>query len=269
MDANVYAKELDVDTAGSESVQIFSQLPSYPSYGVETESPGIGPTINSAEIDNLIPNNYDFTSWNGNSPLSWSMSGTITTDYSDKSGTGVGPLFLKTQGTTATQQVTGLSHLTTYIMGVVWYQSADTNQIQFRIKTLAGTTLGSSSISHVIDALNSDVYAVGYTHFVLDETVDLDDVYAEIEYEVEYTTAHTVTIEKVFIVPATWYNGLGWAYIRPFSGRHTTAVMTQSGNATMVVANTDGGVFQTFFRKAYNVQLPTADSPSINDSLAT
>lgn len=271
MDCTAYAELLTNTTPGSETAQLFSGIQAVSPYQILTEDPGKGPVLVNPEASNLVPVNYDFSEWTStNVPSNWSMSGTHTTDYDDESGTGAGPIRLLTQGVTALQKIESLQHNRLYFFGLSFYfgnVSAATNTVGIKLRTLADSTI----VTQATISSTQTAYGIAYTFFRLPSTVNLTDIYIEVEYVAEGGTSDVVKLFKVVISPATYWNGLGWAWW-PTRNLLSDISYAPLGNRTsMTVANNDAGVFQTFFRKAFAVQLPTADSPSntIDEAFAT
>lgn len=266
--ATVYAELISNTTIGAETARIYSELPASGSYLATTESPGPGPTLTNPEASNIISTNAKFNVWVGDSPTGWSMSGTITTDYEDASGTGAGPLQINTAGVTASRQLTGLSHNKMYFVGARVENGTlgdlDPDIAILRLKTLSGTLIGSSATI----SIESDHYGYVYTFATLTPNINLDDVYVEFEYDTKGHATNLMKVHKIVVAPVTYYNGLGWVWWPGYHLSSDTSQVAVGELATMAISNNNNGKFQTFFRKAYNVQLPTADAPTVNDALA-
>lgn len=269
--ATITAELLSNTTVGSETAQIYSPLTSSNAYLATAESPGIGPVLTNVLANNLITSNAKFDTWVGNAPTGWTMSGTVTTDYVDESGTGAGPLQMKTQGVTALKQVTGLVHNKLYFLAMYVENKgnadADPNVVGIKLRTLADATL-TTQVTASMDTDDDQTYAVVYGFFRFASTVNLDDVYVELEYVTEGANTNNMSFHKVVVAPATYYNGLGWAWFVPYHLASDKTYVPLGVRSSIAIANNNNGKFQTFFRKAYNVQLPTADSPTVNDALA-
>lgn len=270
----VYA-ELLTNEINNESAQLYSGISAVEPYQILSEDPGVGPIIQTPESNNLL-DNFDFSEWTAtNVPAAWSMSGTIATDYSDISGNGSGPLKLSTEGTTASQKLEGLAYNTAYGIAVHWgvLTSGGTgdNIIGVRLKTQAGATLV-SQVTEPID-VDGDTVTDGiiYLFFSLDETVNLTDVYLEIEFKTELDTSSVISVKKAVVAPINYWNGLGWMWWPTHNLAIDKSYVPIGNKTSMAVSNNNGGVFQTFFRKAFAVQLPTVDSPgnTIDEAFAT
>jgi hypothetical protein len=272
----VKAEIINNSTDFREVVQIYSLGPATGGYVLQDEEPGVGPTLLTAEGQNLISANYNFSSWTSNDPNSWTMAGgSAGTDWVDLSGSGTGPLRIKTVNVTAKQRLTGLQRERMYFVAVNFSTNStllgETLTVGVRIEDGVGTAIQAerTASAHGED-LGGDIYNQAYTFFSLPDTTDLEDVYVRIKLTARSDASNYATIHKVVLCPATYYNGLAWAWWAPIVTAGSYGNLTPLGSRqTMTVSNNNAGVFQTFFRKALNVQMPTADSPSISDSLAT
>jgi hypothetical protein len=93
-------------------------------------------------------------------------------------------------------------------------------------------------------------------------------LYLELEFVTSGATGNSIAINKAVIAPATYWNGLAWTWWPPYHTSASATYVPLGATNSIAVANGNQGKFQTFFRKAYNIQLPTADVPSISDTLA-
>ena len=76
-------------------------------------------------------------------------------------------------------------------------------------------------------------------------------------------TGGDVLIDSLAFGPATYANGCAWALSagqEPF---------LRGDRFSSFISNDGAGVFQEYFRRAYLFQLPSSDTPTIDDSLAT
>jgi hypothetical protein len=266
----VYAEVTSI-TAGAETVQLYSIAPATGPYVLEDEEPGTGPAISTAETGNLAGTNFGFTVWSGNEPTGWLKTGGVApTNYVDESGTGAGPLNLKTTGVKFYKQISNLQRNRTYFVAVYFYGlavNAATDQMTVGI-TIRNLADDSDWMSQKTFQIQMDVgdKGVAYGFFILDDDTPLDDVYLEVEFVARTHASDQVGIRKVVVKQATYYNGTAWAWW-PFNT--TTAPIVVGDRISMAIVNGDEGVFQRNLRKLYNVQFPAADSPTIPDSLAT
>jgi len=77
------------------------------------------------------------------------------------------------------------------------------------------------------------------------------------------TSSARVLVDNLAFGPVTYFGG---AHVVLSSGRDK---WLKDDKITWTVTNNDAGVIQTFFRKAYSLQLPSSGSPTIAESLAT
>lgn len=285
----VYARittEPDADTRGS--VELFSKAPITTPYVLQEEEPGNGPSLSDAETDNLLTN-FDFSTYVSDTPTGWTFSGGVeTTDWEMTTGGVVGTqLRILSQDVILKQQVTSLERYTMY-MAAVYAQNftadgtASTANVTIEFTNSAGTALTTQDTyaADSLDGTDSDgsdlettvptAFDVAYAFFAPKETTDLDNVYVTItatDFATDGMGGGTpdVFIYKAICVPVTYYNGLGWVYWNPAFTNFDSLKDTGS----IAVANNDAGVFQSYFRKAHNVQMPTNDSNTVNDALAT
>lgn len=276
----VYAKVIS-SGVGAENLQLFASSPFEASYTGDAESPGVGPTISNAEASNLISSNYDFTEWSSDNPTDWTLAGgSAGTAWEDFSSTGDGPLRINTAGVTLKRQLPDLTRRTMYFIGAHVQMVGDVggNQGDFklRIENVDGGTVHKSFGTTVIsdaDGVTGDLYNYVYGFYSPSDTVNLNDIYFCLEYDAEDSADDYCKIFKIVVVPVTYYNGLGFACWNPYaentSHASTTSPILVDDYGSLAVSNSNAGVFQTFFRKAFDIQLPTADSPTISDTLAT
>lgn len=269
---------------GTELIQIFGETDANPSYDDESEKPGIGPVLSNAESQNLISSNYDFSQWSGNNPTNWTVTGGAAgTDWVDGSGTGIGPLKINTAGTYVKKQLVGLERLRGYLCAAVAQAlgSTGTAVTKLRVENSDGSTVYKAFTNVTTSDVTVDAYKYIYGFYIPDASVNLDDIYLVCEHDAESNAGTHLDIYKMLVTPATYFNGLGFAFWNPNVAITETLWQAFVGNTynttdqplgvfgTIAVSNSNAGVIQTFFRRAFNVQLPTDDSPTISDSLAT
>lgn len=289
------------------SVEIFSRAEITGPYVLQEEEPGVGPSLSDAEIDNLISSNYDFTSFISNTPTGWTVTGgTAGTDWSGTDGTN--GFHMKTEGVVVSQKLSNLSKSTGYIAAAYvqsyaaddsdalsgctvaitdingdLYTDKNSNNYADSAVDLSAEYTGGPVVGTPTEIVYSDTYKVVYVPFSLQDTDDPDNVYIQIscdQLDDDGGGGDTpeLILRKVIVAPVTYYNGLGLLYWVPIvldehtvTGATTYAAGTAAENSTgsIAVANNDAGVFQSYFRKAHNVQMPTNDSNTVNDALAT
>lgn len=274
--ATIYAKCLS-EEVGSQSFQLFANSPDEASYTADTESPGTGPTIVDAYSENLISTNYDFTEWSGDNPTNWTLAGgSAGTAWEDESGTGDGPLQINTVGVTLKRQIPNLTRRKMYFFAASarFNGSTPTTTIKLRVESIDGASVY-KNFTNVTLGDTADTKTI-YGFWAPGDDTNLNDVYFCFEHDAETDSGSSTLVGTCVVAPVTYFNGLGWA---AFNGawywrydgnaeEYTPSVVTDD-YGSIAVSNNNAGVFQTYFRKAHNIQLPTADSPTIADSLAT
>jgi hypothetical protein len=284
MTSTVFAKCV-ASAPGQEVLQLFSDSPEQASYTYDAEAPGNGGQIVNAESNNLIATNYDFTAWSGDNATGWpATGGSAGTAWEDSSGTGVGPMRINTAGTYVKQQMSGLQRNTAYMFAAAIYQygASGTATAKMRIENVDGVTVHKAftNVTSADVSSGSDSWKIMYGFYSPNNTVNLDDIYLAIEHDAESDSGTYMLIYKVVCVPVVYFNGLGFAFWNPYVDYQSVfnqAVGTTheeialNGYAQIAIVNGNEGVLQTFFRKAFNVQMPTdgTGSHTIADTLAT
>jgi hypothetical protein len=275
MSCDIFAK-CTSSSDGAETMQLFADSPSQASYTGDAESPGVGPTISNVEGSNLIADNFDFSDWSGDNPTGWTLAGGVAgTAWDDLSGTGVGPLRISTPGVTVKQQISGLSRRTMYFFAACFIgdssSPADTVTVKLRVENVDGLTVHKDLGSKVYTIEASGDKAIHFGFYSPNDTVNLDDIYFCFEHDAESAAPDgTCNLYRCVVAPVTYFNGLGFAFWYPIPLiEETDTDVLVNDYGSIAISNNNNGVFQTFFRKAFNIQLPTADSPTIADTLAT
>lgn len=263
--ATIYAKVLSA-SAGAETLQLFASAPEEDSYTGDVESPGIGPTITNIAASNVLATNDDFTSFSGDNPTGWTLAGGVAgTDWEDVSGTEDGPLQINTVGVTVKQQLTGLTQRQMYFFAVrcSTVGGIATSTVKLRVENVDGLTIH-KNITTNANVGNGNSYVYGF--YAIDADINPEDIYFCIEYDATTDAATNLQIDYSIVSPVTYFNGIGFVAWNPLTT--ATDIPNINDYNSIVIDNGNEGVFQTFFRKAFNIQLPTADSPTILDSLA-
>jgi hypothetical protein len=264
------------NSEGAEVVQLFSEVDAQAPYGPTVEKPGNGPTVVNAMSSNIIPANHDFSLWSSATPNSWTMAGGVeTTDWARSVATADrhDALVIKTDEVTAKQQLTGLVRYQMYFFGVIGFagfaDGTDTATFVTTVETVAGSAYDTSNslvfednyIPGLTD-VGTDKWGFMYGFFCPGEDDDLNDFYLKIRMSAQTDPDMHGYIYETVVAPVTYYNGIAHAYWSPVNTPDT------NDYGSIAIANNNNGVFQTFFRRAFDIQLPTADSPTIDDALA-
>jgi len=210
-----------------------------------------------------------FETWtDGTTPGTWTeSSGTVTRSASPYKGTyacsfvGDGSTVM-----TITQAVAGSFDrkrrycVACYIKGQTGI-AAGALEIMF---TGTGYTAGGTEkISMDASALAA---ATGWTlkHFYINMPNDIpSDLKLSIDVKSGLTNAKTVIIDQVMVGPVVYNGGVNAVVVMG------AGVFRKDDAFSFSLSNNNSGVFQTFFRKGLGLQLPSAASPTIADSLAS
>jgi hypothetical protein len=208
--------------------------------------------------------NSSFDTWGVAGPTGWTVTGgVITTDFVEVTGAntmnGLGSAFQVKAGENITLEQTISKNVLTRMRGMMiglWAISDDPDDVEI--------TIGVES-----DELSTDA-ALGITsawsHLRLGfsvprEFTDAEDgVVVSVQVDNSVGTG-TVTIDALVVVPIEYHAGVGFAI---FDGPEKFLI---GDRITVALSNNDSGKFQSFFRKAFGVQLPTTGSSAISDSL--
>ena len=113
-----------------------------------------------------------------------------------------------------------------------------------------------------LDALSLTTYSL--EHFYINIPRNLPaDFELVIKSEGTLDIGVDVFIDDIAFGPVTYHGGVHAVIVAG------TDDWLKDDYYTFTVANNDAGVFQTFFRKWYRVQMPTSGAPTVADSLAT
>lgn len=278
----VTAEVISTSGLNSETVQIYPTADETGAYEVQDEEPALGPALVNARSTRSGLLNPDFSTFTVTDvPDSWTVTGgTASTDFEEHSlassqGEGVvNGLQVNTSGVAIKQALTGLAYNKMYVLfalvgahGVLG-DEGDTCDAVFSIEKGAGTSIHAMGTRTVTlmqgddDGNVSNLYLFAKEFYIAESILDLSDVYLKVTFN-NFSDASLPVIYEVGVQELSYWNGLGVAWINPWYKYPLRST------ASIAVSNNNGGVFQTFFRKALAVQLPTADSPSISDSLAT
>ena len=108
--------------------------------------------------------------------------------------------------------------------------------------------------------------ATGWTlkHFYINMPNDIpSDLKLSIDVKSGLTNAKTVIIDQVMVGPVVYNGGVNAVVVMG------AGVFRKNDTFSFSLSNNNSGVFQTFFRKGLGLQLPSAASPTIADSLAS
>ena len=132
--------------------------------------------------------------------------------------------------------------------------------------TFEGTGFTASSSEKISMNASALAAATSYTlkHFYINMPTEIpSDFKLVINMTNTLTSAAVVSIDALNFGPVDYHGGIN-AVVISGAGK-----FRKDDNFTFSVTNNDSGVFQTFFRKGIGIQLPSAGSPTIADSLAS
>jgi hypothetical protein len=233
------------------------------------EGSGIGAAITSAGAT-AMPANGGFDAFTNNAPNSWTVAaGTVGTHIgpagSSDTYRGANALKLTGDGALAAiqlRQSVAMTPLRMYAVMVRLKKTASATSGTVVIEpTGTGFTADSNQkISVAVNTLTTSY--VLYSMFLMAPATRPSDWSIRIGWQGTPNASQSVFVDDLRIAPVTYHGGIGFA-IAPGDTPFTIGDSFSVG-----VTNNAAGVFQEFFRRVYRVQLPSADSPSISDSLA-
>ena len=254
-------------TRGSEVFEIRGTGPEDSGFGVTGENIGIAGTITCTEATTpQYVSNYSLDEWDGTGPVGWSVdSGVLDTDFERgattvPSGAGSSIRYLQTD-TPVNISITVAKELVvrnkTYFFGIWVAKDTDIAGDQ-PISLRFSNTLSAASATVTPTSTSWDLL---YATFVVPAQLGSD-----ITLEIKSTNAAAndpIFIDQVVFAPVEYFSGVGMGIS---SGPEK---FLEGDQVTFTISNDNNGKFQTFFRKAFKIQLPTDATPTISDSLVT
>lgn len=250
---------------GGPSVNPFSHL---------TNGAGSGPAIKSVHSYSLL-SGLALETFTTNVPEGWTITsgaaGTEVLEESTQFYKGSKSLELAGTSTDATLELSSdiangtFTPRKRYI--VTAYVHADTlvagagSKLEIRFAGSGYTAASSEKISLDASALNA---LTGFTlqSFYINMPVEIPSDW-NLEISLENATAGLVWVDYMAVAPVTYFNGVNFALV------HGSDPFVAGDEFQVQIQNNNNGVFQTFFRKAFGVQMPTSGSPTIDDAWAT
>ena len=113
-----------------------------------------------------------------------------------------------------------------------------------------------------LDALSLTTYSLHHCYINIPRNIPTDFELV-VKSEGTLDIGVDVFIDSIAFGPVTYHGGIHAVVIAGVDD------WLKGDYYTFTVANNDAGVFQTYFRKNYQFQLPSSGSPTILDSLAT
>jgi hypothetical protein len=254
-------------TRGAEIFEITGTGPSSTPYSPDGESIGSLGSIQVSDLGNssgLVNGSFDI--WDATGPTGWTIdAGTIEVDFDEHSevvyGTDSSFRTIQANGSFSISQVLNkdaFTRLKAYWFGAWAAKDTDVESdqaIDVDISddngTITGFTLTPTTTSWEHTATQFVIPAEIVGDLVLTISAALPD------------TNDAVVIDKVTITECEYHAGLAFAI---FSGPDK---FLTGDKISVPISNNVAGKFQSFFRKAYKVQLPTDATPTISDALVT
>lgn len=254
---------------GEESFQLSGAVNRGQPISYVTEGSGSGPTFQTVEGLTLL-NNGDFEAFTSNSPDDWTIvtgvAGTHIFMSTSEHWRDAASLRLLGDGVLSAIQLTQAVTVTPLeLMAIsVWIKadagiSAGTLAIRF-IGT--GYTASSSEKIEIAPA----ALPTSWTHykaFVVPPADLPTDWKLSIEWSGSPQSARNVYLDSLTVSKPQYHGGVAYA----ISAGDIDFV--RGDRFSITTANSQSGVFQEFFRRAFNCQLPSSGAPTILDSLAT
>jgi hypothetical protein len=256
---------------GNERFTITGPLGQTQPFGVGVEGTGAGaPGLANVQASTLIQNG-SFTTFAANVPTSWTLaSGTAGTNCAQSSTAylGTSSVQLTGDGATATiqltQAVTGnLTPLKRYLVAFYYKASATATGAQAFTVNFTGTGYSPAPSEQFTVPGNS--WATGWTlaYFWINLPATLPANWTlSIAITGTMPNATSILVDNLGFGPGVYENALCFASVTgnvPFVMRDSFSVP---------IGNNYSGIFQSFARRAWGIQLPASGSPTIPDSLA-
>ena len=260
---------------GSEVFQWLGSTPHNTQFGWLSTGSGTRGTISVANSYTYFAN-LEFESFTSNAPASWTIvSGTAGTHiFAESSSVKRGTYAFKItgDGAQATIQLTqalasGQSLIpkrrylvTAWVKGT---SSTGAGQLDIYFTGTGYTASSGEKITMDSTALSAATsYTLKSAYINMPAEIP-DGLLLNIKVSGTLTSGKNVYIDGMTFSPVTYENGVNVAII-------AGATKFLAGDTLVfTLSNNDNGVLQTWFRKAYGVQLVSSGSPNIADSLAT
>ena len=265
----------DSENGGTLGSEIFNWIgsPKRPSpFHWQDTGTGNGPQL--TVINNLgFFSNLDFETFTSNAPASWTIdAGTAGTHVFDESSDvyrGSHALKFTGNSSIASIQVSQASTLdlnplrrytfACYVKGNASISSG-TLTIQFEG---TGYTAGASEKISLNAATLAATTSYTRKHFHVNMPAVIPSDFKLVVKWTGTPSSHSVKIDGVAFGPMQFVNGVGAVIVAG------SEAFLAGDKLAFTVANDDGGVLQTYFRQAFQVQMPSNASPTLSDTLAT
>jgi hypothetical protein len=258
-------------TPGNEKFQISGPIGQTNVWGIGTEGTGQGPQFATLQASTLIQN-ASFTGTNGQIPTSWAVTAPATVANCQVDNTvsflgGTSVAFIG-DGATATIQLTqtpgNLKPMRRYAFAVAYKASVAATGAQSLLIQFAGTGYTAASTEKISIPGNSWATSWAVVNFSINIPATLPSNFTlTISLTGTVPGGTKVWFDCIGFDAPTFENGLG------FVATTGSTPFVRGDKFTSVIGNDYAGVFQTFFRRQFGVQLPSSGSPTIANSLAT
>lgn len=239
----------------------------------QTQGNGNG-SISVADSQNLISNG-NFETWNvADTPTNWTISagvaGVTIKENTALPHNGIAALSYTGNGVATTVTITQnisaqITSNTVYAIGVWVRKSGTVNAGSTFAITVTGTGAATQTVLSLDPNTLTTSYVLHWVFFATSSIVPPSDYAVNISWTAANTAGASAVllVDDLVLVRPTVYGSVQYAI---FGGSTGFAV-----NDTITVATqvTSAGVFQTYFSRWFNFQLPSSATPSISDSLAT
>lgn len=267
-------------TAGEEQFSLtgWPTLPSPANFGIPGN--GNGPTMMVADASSANLNNGNFETWSGSplQPLGWTRSAgaAATVVRSNAIHSGVNPpsyaCALTGDGATPTitltqniQQIFDTGSLTVFCAGIWLRKSGTVTAGSTLTVNVTGTGVSTETVLSIDPSTLTTSYVLYHLFFATTAITPPSDW----SFNISWTAANVagasavILVDDVNLVQPTEF---GYCQLALFRGSSDFAVGDVIDYATSIYST---GVFQSWFSRFYQAQLPSSATPTISDSLAT
>lgn len=263
----------DGATEGAETFRVDGQVQNASPYSWQNYGSGPGPQLTVLQGASILTN-LEMENFTSNVPAGWTVNaGTAGTHLLEETTTvhrGAAALELVGDAAQASIQISQavaagvFTPRRRYCVGF-WVRgnagvSAGTLTIQFEG---TGYTAASTEKIEMNAAALAAQTAYGWEHFYINWPTEPPD---DMKLVIKWTgtpSAHNIFIDGGGVAPVVYHNGVNFMV---YAGSEK---FLRNDRFTLDITNNNAGVFQTFFRKTYGVQLPSDATPSNDDALAT
>ena len=278
-DVTLYVECISAETEGEETFVIYPETTGSLPYKKFTETPTYRSTLRIADFNAINIVNSDLGAFTVTDvPDGWTMSGgSSTTDYGKYNTTyrGDSALAIKTNSVSMSQN-TFVEESTSYSFSCRLahpdlVDTTDTNPSSHGSVSVTLSVSGHNkdnstwSESGIENSTISSKWALAEHTFVTNKNHDpTRPVTISLTFS-NLSTDNWTIVDEITIVPRQFYDGISYTIHKGQSNE----VFEIGDKTSFSYTAVNNGVFQEFFRKTYGLQLPSENSPTIADSLAT